>query len=244
MHAHQIQPGFPAVPAPSPARWFVVAALILAAAAVVALVPAVAHADEGLASSPTLKAALASAVTIPGARADVVSLDKVGSDCRTDGASTRMEAARPIDGSGRVALKLTGVRSSGRPCEVWAWARVQVFAEVPVARRAIRAGEGLADAVRIEEREIKPGHIPATVTPASIAERALGAGQMIEAEAVRAPGPRAGESVKVVIVSGSLAIEQVGRVVPCGRGHVCAVLPSGKHIEGTLVDGRLKVELP
>jgi len=115
---------------------------------------------------------------------------------------------------------------------------------VPVARRAIRAGEGLADAVRTEEREIKPGHVPAIVSAASVAERALGAGQMIEAEAVRAPGPRAGEPVKVLVVSGPLVIEQIGRVVACGRGRTCAVLPSGKHLEGTLDNGRLRVELP
>jgi hypothetical protein len=227
----------------SSVSWFVAAAVAFAVACAVALLPSRAGAEE-MVTSPALQEALASAVTIPGARADVLSLEKTGGDCVTGGPATRMEAARPIDGSGRVALKLTGVRPSGRPCEVWAWARIKVFADVPVARRAIRAGEGLADAVRTEEREIKPGHIPATVTPASIADRALGAGQMIEAEAVRTPGPRPGESVKVTIVSGSLAIEQTGRVVSCGRGRVCAVLPSGKHIEGTLENGRLKVELP
>jgi hypothetical protein len=230
----------------SSTSWFVAAAIAFGIACAVAQIPARARAEENPASpaSPELQAALASALTIPGARADIVSLEKTGGDCVTDGPTTRMEAARPIDGSGRVALKLTGVRSTGRSCEVWAWARIKVFAAVPVARRAIRAGEGLADAVRTEEREIKPGHVPATVTAASIAERSLGAGQMIEAEAVRAPGPRAGETVKVLIVSGALVIEQLGRVVSCGRGHVCAVLPSGKHIEGTLENGRLKVDLP
>ena len=222
--------------------WFVAAAVAFAAACAAALIPSTARAEEVVAS-PALKAALDAAVTIPGARTDLLALEKTGADCATDGPATRMEAARPIDGSGRVALKLTGVKASGRPCEVWAWARVKVYADVPVARRAIRAGEELGDAVRSEEREIKPGHVPATLTPASIAERALGAGQMIEADAVRAPGPRPGESVKVAIVSGTLFIEQTARVVSCGRGRVCAVLPSGKHIEGTLENGRLKVEL-
>lgn len=221
--------------------------LRLAAAAVVlataTLAPVMARATDAP-PSRALVEALSSALTIPGARADVVSLEQTGGDCRTDGPHMRVEAPRPIDGSGRVALKLTGVRAGGRSCEVWAWARIKVFADVPVARRAVRAGEVLADAVRTEEREIKPGHVPAILTTTSVAERSVGVGQMIEAEAVRAPGPRPGELVKVLILSGALAVEQTGRVVPCGRGRVCAVLPSGKHLEGTFQDGRLKVELP
>jgi len=50
--------------------------------------------------------------------------------------------------------------------------------------------------------------------------------------------------VKVVLVSGGLAVEQVGRAVPCARNHNCAVLPSGKHVDGALVEGRLMVQLP
>ena len=68
---------------------------------------------------------------------------------------------------------------------------------------------------------------------------------MVEADGVRAPGPRAGEPVKVVlIVPGAMAIEQMGRAVSCARNHNCAVLPSGKHVDGTFVDGRLLVEMP
>ncbi len=78
----------------------------------------------------------------------------------------------------------------------------------------------------------------------SVADRSLGAGQMIEADAVRAPGLKTGENVKVLIVSGALAIEQTGHAIPCARGKSCALLPSGKHVEGTLVDGRLMVPLP
>jgi flagella basal body P-ring formation protein FlgA len=201
-----------------------------------------ARADETL-TSQALQEALTAAVTIPGARADVVSLDRPSGDCITTGSNTRMEATRPIDGSGRFALKLVGARA-GKACEVWAWARVKVFAQVPVASRSIRAGETLTSAVRIEEREIKPGHAPATLTDASVADRSLGIGQMIESDAVRAPGLRAGEPVKIILVSGTLAIEQTGRAVPCGRNRNCAVLPSGKHLEGTIADGRLVVQVP
>lgn len=202
-----------------------------------------ARADE-VPVSPGLQAALGAAVTVPGARVDVVTLDRPQSDCVTTGSGTRVEASRPIDGSARVALKLVGSRGGRDSCEVWAWARVRVFAQVSVAVRPIRAGETFATAVRIEEREIKPGHVPAQLTETSLSDRSFGAGQMIEAGGVRAPGPRAGESLKVLIVSGALVVEQIGRAVPCGRESSCAVLPSGKHVEGTFADGRLVVKLP
>jgi hypothetical protein len=205
--------------------------------------PRRAAADAGLAS-PQLQAALTAAVTVPDARLDLVALDRPAGDCLTSGPGTRAEAARPIDGSARVAVKMFGSRGGHAACEVWVWAHVRVFAQVPVAARAIRAGEVLIPAVRTEEREIKPGHVPAVLTEASLADRSVGAGQMVEATAVRTPGPRPGQAVKVLISSGSLLVEQTGRVVSCGRDVTCAVLPSGKHVEGTLVDGKLAVRLP
>ena len=197
-----------------------------------------------------LLAALSAAVTTPGARVDIVAVDlpSSSSNCVTSGPDARVETSRPIDGSGRVAVKLTGARPGGAACEVWAWARVRIFAKVPVTRRALRAGEALAMAAATEVREIKSGHTPAAwetvVAGGSVADRSLGAGQMIEADAVRAPGLKSGETVKVVIVSGALAIEQTGHAIPCVRGRICALLPSGKHVEGTLVDGRLMVQMP
>jgi hypothetical protein len=58
------------------------------------------------------------------------------------------------------------------------------------------------------------------------------------------PGPRAGTSVRIVVRTGALTVEQLGRIVPCSRDAVCAVLPSGRHVEGRLEDGRLIVDLP
>jgi len=52
------------------------------------------------------------------------------------------------------------------------------------------------------------------------------------------------EAVKVLVRNGALAIETVGRLVACGAGRACAVLASGKHVEGQLADGRLIVEVP
>jgi hypothetical protein len=44
--------------------------------------------------------------------------------------------------------------------------------------------------------------------------------------------------------AGALSVEQSGRAVPCPRGRACAVLPSGRRVEGRLEDGRILVELP
>lgn len=59
-----------------------------------------------------------------------------------------------------------------------------------------------------------------------------------------APKPAMGTSVHVVVVAGALTIEEVGHVVPCSRDAVCAVVPSGKHVEGEMVDGKLFVVAP
>ena len=57
-------------------------------------------------------------------------------------------------------------------------------------------------------------------------------------------GPAPGALVAVRIRSGALTVEQSGRAVPCARGLACALLPSGRRVEGRLTDGRLLVELP
>jgi flagella basal body P-ring formation protein FlgA len=193
------------------------------------------------------RAAIEAALTVPAARVEILGLDHQSADCQPAGVRAgspmKFEVPNPVDGSGRVAVKLSGVRASGAECPLWLWAQVRIMAEVPVARRSLRAGEPLADAVTFEEREIHPGHSPATISAGCVADRFVGAGQVVESAAVRAPGLRTGEPVKVVLVSGALQAEQDGRAIPCGRGQ-CAVLPSGKHVQGTVVDGRLVVRLP
>jgi flagella basal body P-ring formation protein FlgA len=129
---------------------------------------------------------------------------------------------------------------------VWGWATVRVFAPVMVTTRAVRAGEVLAGAAKEMEKELRPGRAPARpeeITAAKAA-RALSPGQLIEAAHVEHTGPAAGLPIRVVVRSGALAITQTGRVVSCGRGRTCAVLPSGKHVEGTLANDVLEVELP
>jgi hypothetical protein len=108
----------------------------------------------------------------------------------------------------------------------------------------VREGEALAGAVRVEERELRPGRAPQLEAEGLVAGRTIPGGTIVEAGHVRGPSARAGEAVKVVISVGALAVEQTGRSVPCGRGRACAVLPSGRHVEGTFADGRLHVRLP
>ena len=48
----------------------------------------------------------------------------------------------------------------------------------------------------------------------------------------------------VIVMSGPLAIEVQGRAISCGAGRTCAVLPSGRHVEGHLEEGRLLVDVP
>jgi len=192
-------------------------------------------------------AALVAASTVPDARIEGLSVDRPHNACAV-AVPERVEIPRPIDGSARVAVKLIGpARGAAPPCETWGWARFRLLAPVPVAVRALRAGESLAGATRLDHREIKVGHPPANLASleaGATADRALVPGQLVETDMVRAPGPRAGDPVKVVLVAGGLAIEQTGRAVPCARNHNCAVLPSGKHVDGAFVDGRLLVQMP
>lgn len=192
--------------------------------------------------------ALAAAATVPGARVEVDSVERPRAACAV-GIPAHVEVSNPVEGSARAAIKLVAAsrRGGAAPCESWSWVRFRLLARVPVAIRSIRAGDALGNATRLDEREIKVGHVPAdaaVVGGAATADRALVAGQMVEADALRAAGPRAGEPVKIVLIAGAMAIEQMGRAVSCARNHNCAVLPSGKHVDGTFVDGRLLVEMP
>jgi hypothetical protein len=190
--------------------------------------------------SPPIVLALEQALSFPGAR-----IDSAAEERSTARVCTAREASvpRPVDGSGRVAVKVAGVKG-GAPCEVWTWVRVRVTADVPIAKRPVRAGEPIADAVTTEARELRAGATPARIVPGAVATRNLAAGQVVLADAVGAQTLRPGERVKVVVVSGALSVEQAARSIPCTRGRSCAVLPSGKQVEGDLVDGRLVVALP
>jgi flagella basal body P-ring formation protein FlgA len=147
---------------------------------------------------------------------------------------------RPITGSGRVTVKLVGPG-----CAAWGWVSLEVWATTAVTTRAVRSGERLASALALIEQLIRPGRVPFVPAEGALAARVLPAGRMIDASDVSDSSVAAGDSVKIVVVSGAVAVETRGRRVTCGSGRACAVLASGKHLEGRMdADGQLLVEVP
>ncbi len=210
------------------ARAAAAAALLLAAGAAPAAVPG------------PVQRAVDAALAPPGARAEVLELrGDLGAGCRL----ARGEVPRRIEASSRNAVHLVG-EGDGRSCEAGAWARVRVVAPVLVTSRAVAAGEALADAVAREDRELLPGRAPLSAVPdGAVADRALAPGVALELWALRV-GPRPGEPVTVVAHAGTLTVESAGRAIPCRRGRACALLPSGRRVEGDWHAGRIEVGLP
>jgi hypothetical protein len=193
-----------------------------------------------IAVAPPVRAAVAGAVTLPGARAEVLELNGgLPSLCVLG----RAEVPTSISASGRVAVQLFGV-DRGRPCRAWAWARVRVTAPALVTTRALVEGDPLEGAVEASLREVSPGRSPLSVLPdGAIAARALAAGVPLDETLLRV-GARPGETVGVVLRVGSLTVEQEGRAIACRRGRVCALLPSGRRVEGVWHDGRIVLGSP
>ena len=207
------------------------------AAAVLLLLSSAAHA----AVPAPVQAAVDSAVAIAGARAEVLDVQgELPAGC----ALTRAEVPRPVQASSRVAVHLFGAAAEGRRCEGWAWAHVRLAAPALVTTRAVAAGEPIAAAVMREQREVLPGRAPVAELPeGAVADRPLAPGAAVDASALRV-GPRAGEIVTVVARAGALTVESTARAVPCRRGRVCAVLPSGRRVEGAWHGGRIDLESP
>jgi len=193
--------------------------------------------------APLVRHALEHALAAPGARLDSA-VEERGSARPVDCRASEVEVAQPIEASGRLAVKISGRSVHGGSCDNWIWVRVRVVAPVAVATRALRAGDSLDGAYATEERELRAGHAPAAIGPSSVATRAVAAGQILDGAVVGEPTLRPGEAVKVVVMSGALMIEQTGRGAACARGRSCAVLASGKQVEGELVEGRLVVQSP
>ena len=191
--------------------------------------------------APPVRVAVDTALALEGARAEVVDLaGSLPSPC----ALARAEVQAPIAASGRVAMHLFGADAGGRACEAWAWARVRVRAPSLVTTRALADGDALDGAVAPMEREVQPGRPPLPVLPeGAIAARALPAGAAVADADIRV-GARPGETVAVVLREGALTIEQEGRAIACRRGRVCALLPSGRRVEGVWHDGRIVLGSP
>jgi hypothetical protein len=191
------------------------------------------------ASSPL--AALAGALAVPGAR---VELDGVRTTIGAGCAAEAWESMKPVEASGSAALRFSGRSASGAECQGYAWGKVRVLAPTVVTARELRQGDRLDGALATEEREVLPGRRTLDAAPAgATAARRLAAGAVLDEASIR-QGPAPGGPVVVVIRAGALSVEQSGRAVPCVRGRVCAVLPSGRRVEGRLEDGRLLVEVP
>lgn len=187
-------------------------------------------------------AALTAALSLPGARAELTSLrPSLPAGC------TPLAAAspRPVAASGEVALRVRGALDGGAPCEGWAWARVRVLAKVAVALRPLAEGDSIdTSAFDLAEREIAPGRAPlATIPSGATAARSIAAGTALEGVHLRL-GPPPGAAVTVLARVGSLEVEQPGRAVACTRNRACALLPSGRRVEGTFDGARLVVETP
>jgi hypothetical protein len=205
-------------------------ALLLALLAVPDAAPA---AQEILPSE--VSESLTHALMIPGARIVPLSWSATAS-CRIRNASV----PHGIDGSGRVAVKF-----SGRGCTGWGWVHLELWAETAVTTRAVRAGEAMASAYSMIEQEVGLGRMPFVPLAGAVAGRNIPSGTILRPGDVSASAVLAGDPVKIMVVSGVLVVEAQGRRVSCGGSRACAVLASGKHLEGRMDDsGRLIVEVP
>jgi flagella basal body P-ring formation protein FlgA len=180
--------------------------------------------------------ALAQALTIPGARIVPTGWEaRVPAGCRVE----RAILSGSVTGSSRLPVKL-----HGPTCVGWGWVSFEVWAPAATLRRPVRAGEPLQPALAIQDREIKMGRAGFLPPEGATAARGLPAGTVLAPEHVAGATLAAGERVKVIVLNGGLVVETQGRALGCGAGKTCAVLSSGRHVEGRFQDGHLLVELP
>ncbi|HWV37325.1 MAG TPA: hypothetical protein VN033_02495 [Vulgatibacter sp.] len=152
-------------------------------------------------------------------------------------------AQRPIEVSGDHVFELQGRDSAGDRCRGWARISLRAFAPVLVTTQAVRSGDPLDGAARLEERELLPGRDRlVSLAPGATAARTLPAGTELAPRLVRDPGPRPGDPVQVVFRGRGLAIERPGRVVACGGNLACAIVASGKKVVGRRVGDRIEVD--
>jgi flagella basal body P-ring formation protein FlgA len=136
------------------------------------------------------------------------------------------------------------VKFVGNNCSGWGWVRLEIWSETAVTTRAMRAGEAVESGFAMVEREVRPGRMPFVPPVGGVAVRSLPAGTALDPRDVSMSSVVAGDPVKVVVAAGAVAIETQGRRVPCAPSRACAVLSTGKHVEGRMDDGgRLIVEV-
>jgi hypothetical protein len=197
---------------------------------------AASHSTGGANLPPEVSEVLSQALAVPAAR-----IVPLGWSARLPAGCTLHRAVvdGAVTGSGRLPVKLYG-----QGCTGWGWVRFEVWAPTAFTTRPVRAGERLQPALAVEDREVRSGHVGIVPPPAATAARDLPRGTVLEAAHIAGATLASGEPVKVIVMSGPLAIEMQGRAISCGAGRTCAVLPSGRHVEGHLEEGRLLVDVP
>ena len=151
---------------------------------------------------------------------------------------------RPIQRSGRVLVKTTGLKHNGVSCQGWAWVSIKLKTKMWVVKAPINVGGSLEGRVSRRWKELKNGRAPYQ-GPISelVANRFLPKGSPVRIADVRAVGPEPGTSISVVVTAQTIKIKQKGRVVPCNGTQPCAVLPSGKKVRGSYENQTLYVEV-
>jgi hypothetical protein len=180
-------------------------------------------------TEPALQQALERASAVPGATVELVSW-------KAPRCAGRFEVASAIEASGRVPVR---VRGAG--CDDWGWATVKLTAATAELTHDVKLGESLEGAWVLKAHEVRRGFDRVTEVPANAtANRPLHMGQSLSLEAIRV-GPPAGTPITVRVKLGGIAIDARGTTSSCTGGQVCATLPQGKRVRGSLEDGVLVV---
>lgn len=181
-----------------------------------------------LQTAPGLQTALEAAVTVPGARVELLAWQHQGCGGRYE--------VPPLDASGRVAVRVRGSR-----CDAWAWATVRLTAHAVVLTLPVKTGDVLDGRWRLGEVELTRGaQRLLLVPPGATATRAMRAGTPLGPDSVRV-GPPPGTPLIVRAVAGTIAVEQRAIAAACPGPGACATLPGGKRVSGLLEDGVLVV---
>jgi hypothetical protein len=179
-------------------------------------------------------ASVKTAVAVPGATVELSNYRAAPASC----IAREARVERPYFASGEVMARFTGEDSKG-PCNGAALVHATVRAQVWVAARAARAGEPI-EAIQAE-RELR-GEPLQDLPQGARAARNIAAGAIIDSDSLQDAAGPTGSKIGIELRDGALRVATVGRVVPCGRGKSCAVLQSGKHVEGQVQNGILLVQ--
>ena len=151
---------------------------------------------------------------------------------------------RPIQRSGRVLVKTTGLQNNGVSCQGWAWVSIKLKTKMWVVKTPVNVGDSLEGRVSRRWKELKNGRAPYQGTVSGlVANRFLSKGSPVRIADIRAMGPEPGTNISVVVSAQAIKIKQKGRVVPCNGTQPCAVLPSGKKVRGSYENQTLYVEV-